>query len=143
MDAEDDLVICMIGTNNRHRYYHEGPMRTPEEQSAIFYGNIKVLYHKFLAAGKQIIFMANIPASIENEQDGADFKRLIHMSDINEMYEKAATECGFPFISLYRRFSEYCEKNHVKLDSLLADGLHPNDKGYDVMFELLMKEFWI
>lgn len=141
VDAEDDLVICMIGTNNRHRYYKDGPMCTPKEQGAFFYENIKALYQKFIAAGKQVIFMANIPASKANEQDGADFKRLIHMCDINALYEKAAEECGFPFVSLYRRFSAYCESNDIVLDTLLADGLHPNDKGYDVMFALLLQEF--
>ena len=141
VDVDDDLIICMIGTNNRHQRFDELPMRTPEEQSAIFYENIKVLYQKFVSAGKQVIFMANIPASKANEQDGVDYKRLIHMCDINMLYEKAYEECGFAFVSLYRRFSEYCEKNHVELDSLLADGLHPNDKGYDVMFALGKREF--
>jgi len=29
----------------------------------------------------------------------------------------------------------------VNFESLLSDGLHPNDEGYDVMFRLFMKEF--
>lgn len=143
VEEQDDLVICMIGTNNRHRYFHEGPMRTPEEQKTVFSENIKVLYQIFQDAGKQVIFMANIPASKANEQDGAEFKRLIHMEDINALYEQAAEECGFPMVSLYRRFSEYCDQNKIELDTLLADGLHPNDRGYDVMYHLLMKEFGV
>ena len=31
----------------------------------------------------------------------------------------------------------YCRENSIALDSLLADGLHPNDEGYRVMFSLL------
>lgn len=143
VSEEDNLVICMIGTNNRHQRYDEPPMRTPDEQRSRFYENIKVLYQKFLDAGKQVIFMANIPASEANEQDGAEYKRLIHMVDINALYEKASLEFGFPMVSLYRRFSEYCDQNKIELDTLLADGLHPNDRGYDVMYHLLKKEFGV
>jgi lysophospholipase L1-like esterase len=40
-------------------------------------------------------------------------------------------------------FSEYCEENNVTVDSLLSDGLHPNDKGYKVMFDLLTEALGI
>ena len=65
------------------------------------------------------------------------------MVDINALYEKASLEFGFPMVSLYRRFSEYCDQNKIELDTLLADGLHPNDRGYDVMYRLLKKEFGV
>ena len=65
------------------------------------------------------------------------------MDDINAIYKKASEKLGFPLISMYDLFSEYCEKNSVVLDSLLRDGLHPNDQGYDVMYDLLLEELQI
>ena len=37
----------------------------------------------------------------------------------------------------------YCRQEKLSLDSLLADGLHPNDEGYRVMFRLLLEELGI
>lgn len=89
--------------------------------------------------GNPVIFVANIPASQSNDQDGVDHWRIIHMCDINDIYKKAADECGIALISLYDLFMQYCKENDVVLDSLLCDGLHPNDDGYKVMFDLLVE----
>lgn len=141
--GDDDIVICTIGTNNRALYFADGPKRTKHQHMEIFYNNIITLYNKFKEAGKDVIFVANIPASVQNEKDGVDFWRVIHMNDINDLYMKASTVCGFPFISMYQLFLEYCEQKEICVDSLLADGLHPNDNGYEVMFNLLLKELGI
>ena len=34
-------------------------------------------------------------------------------------------------------------ENGLELDSLLADGLHPNDEGYRVMFKLIIDELGV
>ena len=137
VDAEDDFVICTIGTNNRHIYKNEGEKLSREQMLSNFSQNIAKLREKFLSAGKKFVLIANIPASSANEKDGSDFWRILHMCDINDAYKKAEAEYGFPFISLYDRMNDYCEKNGVSLDTLLCDGLHPNNRGYDVMFELI------
>ena len=141
VDEDDDIVICTIGTNNRHQYFKNGPKHTKEEHMAEFYANILTLHGKFKDASKKVIFMANIPASDKNEQDGAEYWRIFHMNDVRDMYKRASDECGFAFVSLYDLFSAYCADNGVELDSLLGDGLHPNDRGYDVMFGLITGAF--
>ena len=143
VDAEDDLIICTIGTNNRHRYYKDFPDGMParEDVGADFYQKIFRLYDRLKAAGKQVIFVANIPATKENEQDGAEYWRVLHMDDINAIYKAAHAKLGFPFISLYDKLSAYCAETNTALEDLLPDGLHPGDRCYDIMFHLLMKEF--
>ena len=37
VDDEDDIIICAIGTNNRHQYITETPLHTKEEHMKIFY----------------------------------------------------------------------------------------------------------
>lgn len=143
VDADDDLIICTIGTNNRHQHMEDLPKHTVQEHKDIFYSNILKLHEQFQKAGKDVIFVANIPASAENEKDGPDYWRLIHMNDINALYTKAAEECGFPLISMYSAFLAYCESSGIEYDSLLADGLHPNDAGFAVMFRLLLEELGI
>ena len=143
VDEEDDIILCTIGTNNRHQYFHDHPRHTRLEHMELFYQNILALYEKMKRAGKDFIFMANIPASAENEKDGEDYYRLFHMNDVHDLYVKASLACDFPLISLYTLFLEYCEQRDIALDSLLDDGLHPNDKGYDVIFTLLLDEIGI
>ena len=137
VSEDDDLIICTIGTNNRHQYKNTGERCNKEEFAEEFYRNILKLNEMLASKGKKVIFMANIPASAANERDGRDYWRILHMDDINELYKRAGREAGFTFISLYDRFSAYLEENSLKLDGLLADGLHPNDEGYKLMYKLI------
>lgn len=137
---DDEIVICNIGTNNRYQHFNTGDKHTKREYMEQFYKNILALYAKFQEIGKDVIFIANIPASASNEQDSPDYWRIFHMNDVHDLYLKASVECDFPLISFYRTFMDYCEEHKISVDSLLADGLHPNDEGHRVMFRLLMQE---
>ena len=137
VDESDDLVICTIGTNNRHQYFKDAPKRTEDEMKNIFRENIGILVGKLRERGTPFILMANIPASAKNEEDGADHWRIIHMNDINDLYKETSAALDFPLVSIYDAFCDYINENGIELDSLLADGLHPNDEGYRVMFKLI------
>ncbi len=139
VDEQDDLVICTIGTNNRHKFFYNGEKETPEEYGTKFYRYVLELYDRFKAKDIPVIFIANIPAAASAELDGDDWWRILHMDDINAIYKHAATVCGFPMISFYDLLTDYCKRNDRTVDSLLADGLHPNDEGYDVMASLLIE----
>lgn len=143
VEAEDDLILCTIGTNNRSINFKTGYKPSREELGEQVYQNMLSLCERFLAAGKPVILMANIPASAKNEQDGDYFWRILHMDDINALWKKAAAEKSLPLISLYDLFSAHCREHSLAVDELLCDGLHPNDRGYDVMYELLLKELKI
>ena len=134
----DDIILCTIGTNNRHKHFWQGEKPTRESFLQEFYDNVKKLHELFVQAGKLVIFMANIPASEENEQDGSDYWRILHMNDINDVYKKLADEYGAPVISLYDLTSAYCKEKGILIDALLCDGLHPNDEGYKIMFDLIV-----
>lgn len=103
-----------------------------------FCAHIFELNARFLNAGKDAILIANIPASAENEEDKPDYARLFHMCDVSDMYAKAAAKAGFAFIDLYNDMLAWCEAHGTTADALLCDGLHPNDRGHEVMFRLIM-----
>ena len=137
VSENDDLIICTIGTNNRHQYKNTGDRRDTEKFADEFYRNILKLHEMLVDKGKRVIFMANIPASAANERDGSDYWRILHMGDINRLYKRASEEAGFAFISIYDRFSSYIEENGIELNGLLKDGLHPNDEGYKLMYKII------
>ncbi len=143
VSESDDIILCAIGTNNRHQYFANAPMHTRREHMEAFYNRILELAGKFAAIKKDVIFIANIPASKENEKDGPDYARLFHMNDVRDIYMKASVSCGFPLISLYDLFLDYCDRKNVPFISLLADGLHPSDEGHRVIFEIMKKELGV
>lgn len=143
----DDIVICTIGTNDRAQYKKDGPQPTRDGRLAKIYGDMQQLAALFRKAGKPVIFVANIPAIWETEEgtfnSGLDFWRPVHMHDIHDLWVKLCCEKDLPLVDLYTAMTDYCDARSIPLNDLLADGLHPNDRGYEVMFCLLMKELGI
>ena len=142
VSEDDDIVFCAIGTNNRHQYFCDGEKRNKDEYMSEFYDNIVTLNSIFKKSNKPVVFIANIPASKKNEQDGNDYWRIFHMSDVSTLYKKSSEACEFNLINLYEAFNKYCINHGITVDSLLADGLHPNDKGHALIFDLLMQEIF-
>lgn len=129
VNADDDLVICMIGTNDRHDTYN-GTDSTVQS----YMGNLLKIKHYCDGIGVHVVFMASIPASVENETDGT---RHFHMEDVDMACSKFASENQMEYVSVYKKFIEYCKYTNTTIDSYLSDGLHPNDNGYDVMFYII------
>ncbi len=140
VDENDDIILCMIGTNNRTQYFTEGPKKDGEEALREFLENILKLHDRLAADGKNVIYMASVPATPAKEADTDRLWRIFHMNDVNEAYRIAHKKCGFPFISLYELFSAYVSDSKIDLESLMYDGLHPNDDGYRVMFDIIVSE---
>ena len=125
--SPDDIVIVMIGTNDRGQ-------SNPRQ---FLYNNLVTLKSKLDDLGKPMIVMANIPASVNNETTGAE--KLMHMEDVAQVVRAFAQDHSVPFVDVYDLFIEYCISTGTDIDSLLGDGLHPNDNGYSIMFELISK----
>ena len=137
VDKNDDFLICMIGTNNRHQDKNTGERRDTKEFAREFYDNVLTLNDKIRKDGKTVLFLSSIPASVCNEERCDTLWRILHMNDINAIYKAAQEKTGFLFVSLYDLFTDYLSKGNLPLDACLSDGLHPNDKGYRIMFDLL------
>ena len=116
-----DCFVLMIGTNNREKGNLES-----------LYADMNDIIKTIKNYGKDLIIMACIPASIENEKT---FR--VHMEDVHNALRNISCENKIPFISVYNLFIDYCSNKGIKIDTLLSDGLHPNDEGYQVMFQLI------
>ena len=127
----DNIVICMIGTNDRNQ---------GTTAQLTYYNNLKIIYTKAKEKGCDIIFMSGIPASVVNETDVNNPKDY-HMEDVDNIILKLSSDLHIEYISLYQEFTKYCETKNITIDSLLnSDGLHPNDNGYAVMYKLIMQQ---
>ena len=123
LKSDFDIVVITVGTNDRIN------------GSSVVYNNLIDSVKLLNAVGKKVVLIGNIPASISNEEQYS-----YHMEDINHEVLKCAVDADVAFISMYTEFMNYCLYTGVTIDSLLGDGLHPNDAGYNVMFRLLCNE---
>lgn len=138
VETDDDLIICTIGTNNRHRFFNDGDKPEREAFYNEFYEMLVTLKTRLDEKGKSVIYVANIPASHANDHnDGENYWRILRMKDIDTAHKRLEKEHGVTLISLYDLFLQRCERDGVFYETLLADGLHPNDEGYRVMYEIL------
>jgi len=126
VNVYDDIIICMIGANDRGQH---------ENVSGLI-NNLETIYQNSVKLNKPIIFMASIPASVNNETSG---NKNFHMEDVEHAVRYITDLHNLPFINLYQGFLDYCTYKEITIDSLLKDGLHPNDNGYDVMFEIFSR----
>ena len=62
------------------------------------------------------------------------------MQRILTCISKVAEENNIRFVNQYNYLSMYCKEKDVDINSLLKDGLHPNDTGYELMYYNACKE---
>ena len=123
---EDELVICMIGTNDRSQGANI-------EEFAL---NMATVINYILGKGKKLLLMSSLPASLSNENDGTQH---FHMEDVNNLLCNFANNYNLWFVSLYNEVNKYLRNSKTSLNSILGDGLHPNDEGYDLMYKVLLE----
>ncbi len=128
---DDDIVICMVGTNDRNN--EVDPISGETRSISQFYSNLSGIVSYVQNSGKTIVLMACISASVTNETTD----KVFHMEDVDMVVSKVASVYGIEYVSVYKLFIDYCETRNITIDSLLSDGLHPNDSGYEVMFQLI------
>ena len=123
---EDELVICMIGTNDRSQGANI-------EEFAL---NMTTIINYILGKGKKLLLMSSSPASLSNENNGTQH---FHMEDVNNLLCNFANNYNLWFVSLYNEVNKYLRNSKTSLNSILGDGLHPNDEGYDLMYKLFLE----
>lgn len=128
-EEADDFVIMQFGTNDRHVFF------TPD---ATYETLVNATNAIKTATGADVILMASCPASYRFEY-GGDVVRHYHMWDVRNAIKKTAEHFRMPFIDNYDAFMKYAEEHSLEINEILFDGLHPNDLGYKVMFENIMR----
>jgi lysophospholipase L1-like esterase len=91
-------------------------------------------FHKELPDAKVVLMSPN-PKGLEQDVPN---KLGLYMDDYNSEIKKYIHKQGWNYIDIYGSFKK--EYKH-KIDSVLTDGVHPNDFGYQFWFEKLVKEF--
>ena len=94
------------------------------DSSKIYYDSTTGLYYRWVMSGSTGMY-----AEV----------RHFHMEDVDAAIRAFAYRNNIEYISMYNMFSDYCCMTKTKIETMLADNLHPNDNGYNVMFYLVCK----
>ena len=126
IESDDDIVIMQIGTNDR-----------AFNDVSVTLNNLRIIIDYIKNNNKELILCCATPVSkTDDEKDVRKFK----MQRIVACISKIAKENNIRFINQYNYLSMYCKEKEIEIDTLLSDGLHPNDKCYDIMYNNACKE---
>ena len=119
--STDDIIICAIGTNNRR----------VTDGLNVLYNDVNTIYSYVKNLGKDIVFATNIPST--------ETSQLFTHEQINSVIKRFSRDNKIEVINFFDEFVTN-GVNIYGLNTLLSDGTHPCDKGYDLMYSAIMKE---
>ncbi len=128
---DDDIIICMIGTNNR----------LVDTGDTILESNLRTIYNYVVSLNKDIIFMSPIPGTLKEETGKVGTTKYFQNYEVDNIYNKVCSELGIEYISLYKLVQSYLENTSTNLSNILdsSDQQHPNDYGYNILYNLILK----
>ena len=133
VDEEDELVLLMIGANDRKQ----------EDGREVLAQNLDEILGYFRQLGKTVILMSYPPSTMENEQK---LNRYFHMDEVDRILEEAAVRNGISYISHYRLLLNYYREQQVTVEEMMLpeqghhDGLHPPDLVHHLIFEQVVQK---
>ena len=126
IETDDDVIIMQIGTNDR-----------AFNDVSITLKNLRTIINYIKSKSKELILFCSSPTSKTDDEKSS---HKLKMQRILTCISKVAEENNIRFVNQYNYLSMYCKEKDVDINSLLKDGLHPNDTGYELMYYNACKE---
>lgn len=125
----EDVVFVMLGANDRWNMISA----TYKSQLSQFLTYVK-------AHCNQMIVMTNNPMpndynNLGNVSTGVNFT----MNQIDMMITEICNENGYSYISFYREMMRYSKLVGIDIQQFEYDGIHPDDLGHELMWNILQK----
>lgn len=133
IEDDDDLILMMLGTNDRHN------LASTEDTKQYQRAMIDYAHSK----GIKVILMSAPPVTSTETTGDNDPIRNFGMFDLDKALQELAAEYNMQHISHYDNTLKFAEYRGISSDDLLADGLHENDAGHDVVFRHVLRSMGI
>lgn len=135
MDPDADIVIVFGGTND---YGHgDAPLGSPSDTKPnTFWGACNTLFvllkERYPLA--QIVVLTPLHRSQEEDPYGEGYRTFptAPLRDYTEILRKATALHGLPLLDLYQTSAIQAHIPEIAAN-LTTDGLHPNDKGHEIL----------
>lgn len=91
----------------------------------------KNVVNRLTAKGINFVFLTPNPVTSEPYK--------YKTGQIVQLMRQAFNKYQAPYIDIYGAFKRYVEEKGEELSTYLADGTHPNDKGYKLIYDIIME----
>lgn len=133
-EIDRHIIVFATGLNDSFVYLKDG---NPNVTVDDFKSNIETLIEQAKSHTKEIVFINSIPV---DDKLSLDWENLEFTNKRVEQYNNIIKEiCDKNHILFFDIYSEFSKLDYK---ALLIDGLHPNSKGHEKMYELI-KDFLI
>ncbi|MFC2158858.1 GDSL-type esterase/lipase family protein [Acidobacteriota bacterium] len=149
MDQKPELVIIQFGLNDSAIDVSQGS-RDPRLPQETYTENLKSMVGELKQAGKKVILMTQNPMYWTpklKEIYGSppfDVEDPTGLNILNSKYAQTVRDISIefkvPLIDVYRLFSSSLDSDEEEAASLLLDGIHPNDRGHEIISAKLIDE---
>ena len=130
---DDKLLVVMIGTNNK--------WASTNDTLNDLKNDIQWIVDWCAENDKKLILVSAPMSTVEWDTQYSDGTAVkFHNEDIDHIYKEVAHKNNVDYVPMYQRMVEYCDLKDIDISTIFDDGLHPNDKGYYIMYKILMKE---
>lgn len=150
LDHDPDLVVIQLGANDSAiDVWRQPPETAPRISKEQYEENLRWMVETLQSAGAKVILMTTnqfrwTPKMKElygkppyNPDDPEGFTNAT-LRDYNAAVRKVAAEKNVPLIDILAEYDAYEKKTGKSPDTLLLDGMHPNDWGQEMVSDLLL-----
>jgi len=144
------VVVIQFGINDSAvDVWKKPPATGPRVSQKDYVANLRWMANKARRAGIEVIFMTPNPmrwaAKIRRRygkppydaDDPLGYEKPFFRGHVEAMRDLAA-ELRVPLVDVYAAYGEREKKTGEPVDTLLLDGVHPNDKGHALLTEKLL-----
>ena len=128
LETNDDIVFLQFGTNDRTLGMGADYTKAYMREAA------KLIQSQ----GKKVVLMV-APQAVNTVENAPYSERRYGQEDVDMAISELADELNMNYISNYNAYQDYMRETGATIDQLLADSLHPNDLGYKVMYQNIMR----
>jgi len=128
-----DLIIMAIGINDS-RWIGLPKANSPQTELSDFEKDLKILIKKIKILKIPCVFIGLTP--VDESKTFPFIKTTFQNNRIEKFNEILKNNClknNIPFLDIFQKFSK------LNYKFLLDDGLHPNSKGYQKMYDFIKK----
>ncbi|MEQ9407966.1 MAG: exo-alpha-sialidase [Fuerstiella sp.] len=144
------LIVMQFGINDSAvDVWKSPPATTSRVPLAEFTQNLTTMIREARKNGSKVILMTTNPLRWTprlkelygkppyqpEADDGLDTPTL---SGYNNAVRQLSEELSVPLVDVHTAWHTYAAKKKMSVDELLLDGMHPNDKGHQLVTELLI-----
>lgn len=130
INKKPNLVIISFGINDS--WQDKGKGTEGRLTKTLFKKNLQYFIDKCGSVGARVILMSPNPL-------GEKYERFRHkqLNEYRKICLMTAHENKLPIIDVWKVFEKHARQNKQPIDTLLLDGMHPNDQGHILMTNAL------